>query len=179
MHTQILWAEMAGKTVSFHGGLNLLYGQGAEDAVLTLAAIFGGTAPQNARAQLLCNGEAVLTVSLQGSACTVEGCCTTGDSGQMVKAFHKQRCVHHQNRIHLLDGSSANGSTLGAGTWLLERLATTLMLGDGQPLFICNFLERLDEAVAAEPILEALANSGRQVFLAEKLPRSFGAALML
>lgn len=39
-------------------------------------------------------------------------------------------------------------------------------LGDNRPLYICNFLERLDEAVDLRPVLEAVNATGRQVFVA-------------
>lgn len=39
-------------------------------------------------------------------------------------------------------------------------------LGDTRQLYICNFLERLDEAVDLRPVLEAMKATGRQAFVA-------------
>ena len=53
----------------------------------------------------------------------------------------------------------------GTEDLLLEKLNATLAKEDDCPLFICNFLERLDKAIDLQPILEALLATGRQIFI--------------
>ena len=48
---------------------------------------------------------------------------------------------------------------------LLAKLHDTLAKEDDCPLFVCNFLERLDETVDLKTIFEALNATGRQVFI--------------
>ena len=48
----------------------------------------------------------------------------------------------------------------------IDLAIDTLKQKDDCPLFICNFLERLDEAVDLRSIFEALNATGRQVFIA-------------
>ena len=48
---------------------------------------------------------------------------------------------------------------------LLRKLRDALANEDDLPLFVCNFLERLDEAVDLQSIFEALNATGRQVFI--------------
>ena len=65
-----------------------------------------------------------------------------------------------------LDGSRLPNGLGGASDLLLKKLRETLAKVDDRPLFIYNFLERLDEAVALQPLFEALSATGRQVFIA-------------
>lgn len=66
----------------------------------------------------------------------------------------------------IMDGSRLRGGFLGANDLLLKNLRKTLAKEDGRPLFIYNFLERLDEAVELHPIFDALKSTGRQVIIA-------------
>lgn len=67
---------------------------------------------------------------------------------------------------NLVDGSRLPDGFAGASDLLLKKLRETLAKEDDRPLFICNFLERLDEAVALQPIYEVLNATGRQIFIA-------------
>lgn len=40
------------QTLRFHSGINILWGQGAEDVVLTLAGIFGGMPRKNGKVEI-------------------------------------------------------------------------------------------------------------------------------
>ena len=65
-----------------------------------------------------------------------------------------------------VDGSRLPDGFDSAGDLLLKKLRETLAKADARPLFICGFLERLDEAVDLCPIFKALNATGRQVFIA-------------
>ena len=88
------------------------------------------------------------------------------DPAQLLKEFHKQRFLTFRNTAHLLDGTQLPAGTSGATNLLLAKLHDTLVKEDDCPLFGCNFLERLDEAVDLQPIFEVLNATGRQVFIA-------------
>ena len=68
--------------------------------------------------------------------------------------------------VCILDGSRLPVGMSGASDLLLDKLNATIAQKDARPLFVCNFLERLDEAVDLQPIFEALNATGRQVFVA-------------
>ena len=151
----------------FDSGINILCGQNTEDAVFTLAGIFGGMPPQNGKAEIQWDTDAVLFVSITDGACGVEKAVTNRrNTAQLVKDFHKQHCLNFDNHTHILGGSNIPAGFLGAGDLLLEKLDNVLAQEDDRPLFVYNFLERLDEAVDLQPIFEALNASGRQVFIA-------------
>jgi hypothetical protein len=65
-----------------------------------------------------------------------------------------------------VDGSRLPDGFDSASDLLLKKLRETTGKGDERPLFICGFLERLDEAVDLHPIFKALNATGRQVFIA-------------
>ena len=102
-----------------------------------------------------------------------------------MKDFHKHRFLNSKNNSHILDGSRLPVGTSGASDLLLKKLEDALAPKEARPLFICNLLERLDEAVDLQPIFEALNATGRQVFIAvphyyiiEKLEgKEYGAAI--
>ena len=151
----------------FHPGINILWGQNAEDVLLTLAGIFGGMPPQNGKAEILWNTDALLVVSIKDGACGVERSKPQVESvAQIVKEFHKQRFLNFDSCTHIFDGSALPAGFLGAGDLLLEKLGDVLAQQDDRPLFMYNFLERLDEAVDLRSIFEALNATGRQVFIA-------------
>ena len=157
------WAQK----LRFASGINILCGKNAEDAVLSLAGIFGGMPPQNGKAKIQWDTDAVLFVSITDGACGVEGSKPqNGRIAQNVKAFHKQRFLNYDNRTHILDGSDLPAGFLGAGDLLLKKLGDALAQEDDRPLFVYNFLERLDESIDLQPIFEALLATGRQVFVA-------------
>lgn len=66
----------------------------------------------------------------------------------------------------ILDGSRLPDGFESASALLLKKLYETIDKGDDRPLFVCNFLERLDEAVDLHPIFQTLNATGRQVFIA-------------
>ncbi len=48
----------------------------------------------------------------------------------------------------------------------MKKLEDTFKQKDDRPLFVFNFLERLDEAIDLQEAFEALDATGRQVFIA-------------
>ena len=66
----------------------------------------------------------------------------------------------------IVDGSRLPDGFDSASDLLLKKLRETIDKGDDRPLFVCNFLERLDEAVNLHPIFQTLNATGRQVFIA-------------
>lgn len=150
----------------FHLGINILWGQNAEDVLLTLAGIFGGMPPQNGKAEILWNTDAVLFVAIKDGACGVERSKPQVEStAQIVKAFHKLRFLNFDKRTHIFNGSDLPAGFFGAGDLLLKKLRDVLAQEDDRPLFVYNFLERLDAAVDLQPVFDALNATGRQVFI--------------
>lgn len=153
--------------MEFSPGVNILCGPNAEDVVLTLAGIFGGMPPKAFKAVLHWRNGVTLFVSGEDGRVFVNNVKKEqGDSSQLMKKFHKQRFLNFRNNAHLLDGSRLPDGFTGASDLLLKELGDTLAQKNDRPLFIINFLERLDEAVALQPILEALTATGRQIFIA-------------
>lgn len=151
----------------FQPGINILWGKNAEDVLLTLAGTFGGMPPKNGKAEILWNADTVLLVAIKDGACGAEKASTQDRSAaQLVKEFHKQRFLNFDNRTHILDGSDLPAGLLGASDLLLEKLRDVLAQEDDRPLFVCNFLERLDESVDLQPVIDALNATWRQVFIA-------------
>lgn len=151
----------------FQPGINILWGQNADDVLLTLAGTFGGMPPQNGKAEILWNADTVLFVVIRDGTCGVERSTPQVESAaQIVKEFHKQRFLKFDNCTNIFDGSNISAGSLGAGNLLLEKLGDVLAQEDDRPLFVYNFLERLDEAVDLQPVFEALNATGRQVFIA-------------
>ena len=151
----------------FHPGINILWGADAEDVVLTLAGIFGGIPSLNGKAEILWNAGASLFVAIKDEACGVEKVITSSqNTARLVKEFHKQRFLNLRNCTHILDGARLPAGISGASALLLTKLRDALANEDDLPLFVCNFLERLDEAVDPQPIFEELNATGRQVFIA-------------
>ena len=150
----------------FHPGINILWGADAEDVVLTLAGIFGGMPPKSFQAVLNWRDDAILLVSGYDGCVFVDGIKNEKtDPAQLLKEFHKQRFLTFRNTAHLLDGTQLPAGTSGATNLLLAKLHDTLAKEDDCPLFVCNFLERLDETVDLKTIFEALNATGRQVFI--------------
>lgn len=153
--------------MEFSSKINILCGHVAEETILTLAGIFGGTPLKAFKAELKWGEGVTLLVSGEDGRVFVNNIKKEwGDSAQLIKAFHKHRFLNFRNKTHILDGSQLPAGTSGASDLLLKKLEDTLKQKDDCPLFICNFLERLDEAVALQPILEALTATGRQIFIA-------------
>lgn len=147
--------------------INILFGQNAEDVVLTLAGVFGGVPPQSFHAALNWKDDTTLFVSGYDGRVFVDGIENKqGDPVRLMKCFYKHRFLNFRKNAHLLDGSRLSAGTSGTGDLLLEKLNATLEKEDDCPLFICNFLERLDEAIDLHPIWEALLATGRQIFIA-------------
>jgi hypothetical protein len=173
MHRKILSASVSVQKETpmtefqFHPGINILWGADAEDIVLTLAGVFGGMPPLNGKAEIQWDTDVSLFVSVTDGACGVEKVSAQGGStAQLVKRFHKQRHLNFGNSKHILDGSRLPAGISSASELLLEKLRDVLAQEDDRPLFVINFLERLDEAVDLQHIFEALNATGRQVFIA-------------
>ena len=171
MNKRILSASIsAGKeirTMAFRPGINILFGQHAEEVILTLAGIFGGIPPKSFEAVLHWQEGITLFVSGADGSVFVDGINTAqGDPAWLMKAFHKRRFLNFRNKAHLLDGAQLPEGTSGVSDLLLKKLSDTLAKEDDRPIFIYNFLERLDEASEQKPIFEALLATGRQVFIA-------------
>ena len=170
MCRRILSASVSGIPLTefqFHPVINILSGADAEDLVLTLAGIWGGMPPLNGKAEIQWDADAFLSVHIIDGACGVEKASTLrGSAAQLVKEFHKQRFLNFRNCRHIWDGSRLPAGISGANALLLTKLSDALANEDGLPLFVCNFLERLDEAIDLRPIIEALNATGRQIFIA-------------
>ena len=173
MYKRILYASVSvqeeeqARDLQFDSGINILRGQNAEDAVLTLAGIFGGMPPKSFQAVLNWRDDAILLVSGYDGCVFVDGIKNEKtDPVQLLKEFHKQRFLTFRNTAHLLDGTQLPAGTSGATNLLLAKLHDTLAKEDGRPLFVCNFLERLDEAVDLKSVFDTLTATGRQVFIA-------------
>ena len=153
--------------LQFQTGINILWGRNAEDVLLTLAGIFGGMPPKAFNAVLYWQKGVTLFVSGEDGHVFVNNVKKEQeDSAQLTKKFHKQRFLNFKNYSHIFDGAELPAGTSGASELLLKKLGDTLAKKDDRPLFIINFLERLDEAVDLQPIFEALNATGRQVFIA-------------
>ena len=153
--------------LQFGFGINILWEQNAEDILLTLAGIFGGMPHQNGKVEILWNANASLFVSIKDGACGVEKVITSGqNAARLVKKFHKQRFLNFRNCTHVLDGARLPAGISGASNLLLNKLRQVPATEDDRPLFVSNFLERLDEAVDLHPVFETLNATGRQVFIA-------------
>lgn len=151
----------------FQSGINILWGADAEDIDLTLACIFGGIPPLNGKAEIQWDADVSLVISITEGVCGVESARTQGGStAQLVKDFHKQRYLNFVNSKHILDGSRLPAGISSASELLLKKMRDVLAQEDDRPLFIINFLERLDETVDLRPIFEALNATERQVFIA-------------
>ena len=147
--------------------INILFGQNAEDVVLTLAGVFGGVPPQSFHAALNWKDDTTLFVSGYDGRVFVDSIENKqGNPVRLMKCFYKHRFLNFRKNAHLLDGSRLSAGTSGTGDLLVEKLNATLEKEDDCPLFICNFLERLDEAIDLHPIWEALLATGRQIFIA-------------
>ena len=173
MYKRILYASVSvqeeeqARDLRFDSGINILRGQNAEDAVLTLAGIFGGMPPKSFQAVLNWRDDAILLVSGYEGCVFVDGIKNEKtDPAQLLKEFHKQRFLTFRNTAHLLDGTQLPAGTSGTTNLLLAKLHDTLVKEDDCPLFVCNFLERLDETVDLKTIFDALNATGRQVFVA-------------
>ncbi len=151
----------------FHPGINILWGADAEDIVLTLAGIFGGIPPLNGKAEIQWDAGTSLFVHIIDGACGAEKASTQrGSAAKLVKEFHKRRFLNFRNCRHILNGARLPAGISGASALLLRKLRDALANEDDLPLFVYNFLERLDEAIDLQPIFEALSATGRQVFIA-------------
>lgn len=153
--------------MAFSSGINILYGQNGEDVLLTLAGILGGMPTKSFEAELQWRDSVTFLASGEDGHVFVDGINKErGNTAQLMKDFHKHRFLNFRNQTHVLDGSRLPVGMSGASDLLLENLNATIAQKDARPLFICNFLERLDEAVDLQPIFEALNATGRQVFIA-------------
>ena len=147
--------------------INILYGGSGEVVLLTLAGIFNGMPTKVFEAVLQWRDSGMLFISGEDGRVFVDGVDKVQEEPtQLMKAFHKYRFMNFKNNAYILDGSRLPAGTAGASDLLLEKLNTAIVQKDTCPLFICNFLERLDETVDLQTIFEALNTAGRQVFVA-------------
>lgn len=153
--------------MAFSSGINILYGQNGEDVLLTLAGIFGGKPIKSFQAELQWQDGVTFLASGEDGHVLVDGINKErGNTAQLMKDFHKHHFLNFRNQTHVLDGSRLPVGTSGASDPLLKKMNATIAQKDARPLFICNVLERLDEAVDLQPIFEVLNATGRQVFIA-------------
>lgn len=86
------------------------------------------------------------------------------------KVFWEIRGV--QSRSCLFDGRHAPKACMGESDALLVGFHSFLATQqDNRTLFLCDFLERLDESIDLNPIFDALIATGKQVFIA--LPHTY------
>lgn len=169
-----------------------LQGQDAEGFLLALAGLFGGL-PENCfrsveeyevKDDVVWTDDVSCTLGARfskGEKAVWVHCVDDTKSGlsahspEKVKAIHKRRFRNGSNTAHILANTSKSGSldTLGESAetlrrfqFFLKEIQRCFLLGDTRPLFLYNFLERLDEAVDVGRILKALNATGRQVFIA-------------
>lgn len=153
--------------MAFSSGINILYGQNGEDVLLTLAGIFGGKPIKSFQAELQWQDGVTFLASGEDGHVFVDGINKErGNTAQLMKDFHKHRFLNFRNQTHVLDGSRLPVGTSSASDLLLKKINATIAQKDARSLFICNVLERLDEAVDLQPIFEVLNATGRQVFIA-------------
>lgn len=172
--------------------INFLQGRDAEGFLLALAGLFGGL-PDNCFCEREEYEVKAAVVWTDGLSCTLGARFSkeekavwvhsvddtksglSAHSAERVKAIHKRRFRNGSNTTHIFDNRSKSGSfdTLGESDETLRRFQLFLketqrrsLLGDTRPLFLYNFLERLDEAVDLQPIFEALKATERQIFIA-------------
>lgn len=152
--------------MEFSPGVNILCGHVAEEMLLTLAGIFGGTPLKTFKAEIKWGEGVTLLVCGEDGRVFVNNLKKErGNSAQLIKTFHKHRFLNFRNKTHILDGSQLPAGTSGASDLLLKKLGDTLAQKEDHPLFICNFLERLDEADDLQEVFEVLNTIGRQVFI--------------
>ena len=107
--------------------INILFGQNAEDVVLTLAGVFGGVPPQAFHAALNWKDDTTLVVSGYDGRVFVDSIENKqGDPVRLMKCFYKHRFLNFRKNAHLLDGSRLHAGTSGTGDLLLEKLNATL-----------------------------------------------------
>ena len=164
-------------------GINILWGENAEEVMWTLVGIFGATPGQisaQLKAEIRWQNDISFWISGEinagRSAIFVED--TTLPNGtsaaQQVKRFHKRRFLEFRKQPCVFDGTRPfQRYPLGESDLILNNFHLFLCcnLSDDRPLFLFNFLERLDESIDLSPIFRALAATGRQVFIA--VPRSY------
>ena len=173
METRILSASFsvqegeARTEFHFQPQSNILWGKHAEEIILNLAGIFGGKPTWDGSAKLLLPTGEGLCVSVIDGACLVEGIVPQGETAaNRVKDFHKMRFLNFRKIGHILDGAKLPEGFSGAADLLLKKLQNALTQKANSPLFICNFLERLDEATDLISLFEEIKATGRQIFLA-------------
>ena len=95
---------------------------------------------------------------------------TVKNEWDLVKRFHKQRLHDTREKNCFFDGARMKRSSpLGESDLILDGFFAFIKSVSkhemGRPLFLRNFLERLDEAVDLQPVFEALLASERQIFI--------------
>jgi hypothetical protein len=172
MNRNILSATIAeGNQLSFEPGVNILWGDVAEGMLWELASIFSGCKTERmVTARIAWRSGVCYQVTNVGGAVAIEGVEGAVVTPNMAMRFHKQRFRERRDYACILDGGLPKRSpSMGESDLRLMQFDTFLRglrKEDDHPLFLCNLLERLDEAVDLHPIFEALNTTGRQVFIA-------------
>lgn len=167
-------------------GINILHGEYSGDVFWAIAGIFDAY-PQETPLHIFARIQAeirwpdgIIYGVIGGDDCCGEPGifldyikkpdCIIGDKGRLAKRFHKRRFRDARNTRCTFEGELLSLGSAGESDLLLEEfyrfLQAVVLQEKGRPLFLCNFLERLDEAVDLRPIFEALNATGRQVFIA-------------
>lgn len=162
--------------------INVLRGENAEAVFWLTAGLFDIFSVEKTplpaaflRAKIRWPGEVVYSVSghdLQGKLCLCVDYVHNSTAGRehLIKCFHKQRFPDARVSGDLFDGQHIDKTLpMGESDLILAAFHRFVQKipqqENGRPLFLCNFLERLDAAVELTPIFQALQATGRQVFI--------------
>jgi len=163
-------------------GINILCGNNAEAVFRSLAGIVDIYSSDHSQAAITVNSELRwsdgVIYGVTGKASEnrnqmvvdyVKSLCGK-DPRYLVKRLHKQRYRDVRDSSCLFNGYRLdNPHMLSESDLILESFRCFIeMLPDqqnGRPVFLFNFLERLDSAVDPLPLLADLSATGRQVFI--------------
>lgn len=163
-------------------GVNILCGNNAEDIFWSLAGIVDIYSSNYSPACTTVNAE------LRWSDGVIYGVCSKVSNAKnqmvvdyikglgekdlryLVKCLHKQRFRDIRDRLCLFNGCQLDNSRmLGESEAILEAfhgfIERVPAQKNGRPLFLCNFLERLDGSVDLLPLFDELATPNRQAFI--------------
>lgn len=160
-------------------GMNLLSGENAEQVFWSLAAMFdipSRLVLSPIHGELRWSDGTVYGISVRdGHAIFVDYIKPdpngSRDRIRLERLFHKRWFLCRSDVPYLFNGTDPDRiRSCGEADLLLNKFNVFIRNipddPNGPPLFLCNFLERLDEAMDLRPIFEALTATGRQVFIA-------------
>ena len=165
-------------------GINILWGENAEQIFRALAGILDiwpkerlVQEPISVQAEICWSDGAIYGIS--GEKHNATQCIgvkyiknpTVRNEWDLVKRFHKQRFHDARKTDCFFDGNQVKRTqSLGEGDLILDGFYAFINAvpeqEKGRPLFLCNFLERTDEAVDLQPVFDALLATERQIFIA-------------